>query len=126
MFAGWPQRARLYRQDVRGVLNGAIGAYAEYCPTAADVVAAQATVAADKILHPIPVTEHIDGVGGLLNDGIAAHKGESVIRFRSRLSTWSKRIWSVHKCRSRNLRPAINPQSAGCFFWTSATTVSFR
>ena len=35
----WPQRARLYRQGAPGVLNGAIGAYAEYCPAAADVVA---------------------------------------------------------------------------------------
>ena len=44
--------------------------------TAGDVVAAQATVAADKILPPIPVTQHIDGVGGLLNDGITSHRGE--------------------------------------------------
>ena len=98
----------------------------EYCPAAADVVAAQATVAADKILLPIPVTEHIDGVGGLLNDGITSHSGESGIRFGSQLSPWSKDIWSVHKCRSRDLRPAIKPQSAACSFWTSATTVSFR
>jgi hypothetical protein len=89
-------------------------------------VAAQTTVAADKILLPIPVTNHIDGVGGLLNDGITLHSGESGIRFGSRLSTWSKDIWSVHKCRSRNLRSAIKPQSAACSLWTSATTVSFR
>jgi hypothetical protein len=62
---------------------GAIGAYAEYCPAAADVVAAQATVAADKILLPIPVTQHIDGIGGLPNDGISSHSGESGIRFGS-------------------------------------------
>jgi hypothetical protein len=60
--------------------------------TAGDVVAAQATVAADKILLPIPVTKHIDGVGGLLNDGITSHSGESGIRFGSQLSTWSKDI----------------------------------
>ena len=116
MFAGWAQRARLYHQDVPGVLNGAIGAYAEYCPTAADVVAAQATVAADKILQPIPVRKHIDEVGGLLNDGITSHRGESGIRFGSQLSTWSKDIWSVQKCRSSNLRTAIKPQSSACFF----------
>ena len=106
--------------------DGPIGAYAEYYPAAADVVAAQATVAADKILLPIPVTKHIDGVGRLLNDGITSHRGESGIRFGSQRSTWSKDIWSVHKCRSRNLRPAIKPRSAACSFWTSATTVSFR
>jgi hypothetical protein len=108
------------------VLNGAIGAYSEYSPAAADVVAAQATVATDKTLLPIPVTAHIDEVGGLLNDGITSHGGESGIRFGSQLSTWSKEIWSVRKCRRRNLRPAIKPQSAACFFWNSATTVSFR
>ena len=75
----------------------AVGAYAEYCPAAADVVAAQATVAADKILLPIPVAKHIDGVGGVLNDGITSHRGESGIRFGSQLSTWSKDIWSDRK-----------------------------
>ena len=104
----------------------AIDTYAENRPAAADVVAAQATVAADKMLQPIPVTKHIDRVGGLLNDGITSHSSESGFRFGSQLSTWSKDIWSVHQSPSCNLRPAIMPQSAACSFWNSATTVSFR
>jgi hypothetical protein len=78
--------------------------------TAGDVVAAQATVAADKILLPIPVTKHIDGVGGLLNDGITSRSSESGFRFGSQLSIWSRDIWSVHKSRSRNMRPAVESQ----------------
>ena len=55
---------------------------------------------------PIAVTSHIDGVDGSLNDGIDSHRGEPCIRFGSRLITWSKNIWSGHKCRNRNLYPA--------------------
>lgn len=72
-------------------------------------MAAQATVAADKMLLPIPVNKHIDGVVDLPNDGITSHSGESGIRSGSQLSVWSKEIWSVHKSRSRNMRPAIKP-----------------
>ena len=53
------------------------------CRATADVVAAQATVAGDKILRTIPVVGDNDGVGGLLNDGITTHSGESGIRFGS-------------------------------------------
>jgi hypothetical protein len=67
--------------------GGPIGAHAEYRPAAADVVTARSTVAADKILLPIPVTQHIDGLGGLVNDGITSNSAESGIRFGSHLST---------------------------------------
>ena len=77
---------RVDRRDVTGCgqhcdhsLNSA---YAEYQPATADVVAGQATVAADKLLLPIPVAKHIDGTGGLLNDGITSHSGESGIPVR--------------------------------------------
>ena len=43
----------------------------------------------DKIFLRIPVTKYIDGVLGLLNDGITSHDGEFGIRFGSQLSTWS-------------------------------------
>jgi hypothetical protein len=39
---------------------------------------------------PIAVTNHIDVVGGSLNDGITRLRGQSGTRFGSRLITWSK------------------------------------
>ena len=63
----------------------AIYSWPEHRLAGADVAVAQATVAADKGLLPIPVNKHIDWVVGLLNDGITSHSGESGIRFGSKL-----------------------------------------
>jgi hypothetical protein len=45
------------------------------CGYAGGVDGINASVGADKILLPIPVIKHIDGVGGLLNDGITSRPG---------------------------------------------------
>jgi hypothetical protein len=45
-------------------------------------------------LLPNPVNKHIDGVVGLLNDGITSHSGESGIRFLLELS--SDRVISLN------------------------------